>query len=448
MSLPNLRPRTSPDGQKPRMSGARIKELEREEHEQRKSEMASKLANLEKNTAMERRYSKEKTLSEMRRESTPTGEPTVQRRLSKNQLKEARSADGVWKPSKELLDKQGRRPSSQAEPKRRPSKEQVVFENAMVANLEAASRHGLRNLDKMRGEKSASSRLAKRRASTPADIDLIRKEMGLAGPKPGDGRATRLAMMYRMDLSEVQYALQQFEEADVNRSGGLDKDEFRCAMAKIVGKNPWELADETLQNAWEKVSGHGGNATSIDEMSIEKFFEWYMVNQFQRVSHARSSDTEKEVYELSERLGAPPPVIDKLRAEFERFDKDNSGSIEYDEFAEMLFRLLKCKNEGDLSQDRLHRFWAEIDADASGSVDFAEFCVFYLKYFISDLSSVSRDGGLVGQFYASFDPVVQRRKSKEKAVDAEVAAALSLGMDAARDQLQERDRNLLRRSSV
>merc|ERR1719379_2799014 len=132
----------------------------------------------------------------------------VQRRLSKTGLKEARSSDGFWKPSKELLDKQGR-PSSQQAPKKRPSKEQVLFENSMLANLEAASRYGLRNLEKMRGEKSASSRLAKRRATTPADIDLIRKEMGLAQPKPGDGRATRLAMMYKLDLSEVQYALQQ-----------------------------------------------------------------------------------------------------------------------------------------------------------------------------------------------------------------------------------------------
>lgn len=446
MSLPNL----SRPGSKDAPKRVTIKELQRQEQEQRKSDMADKLLAMENKTTMERRYSKEKTMSEMRRESvsasqtrresTSAGEPMVNRRLSsKQQLKEARSSEGFWKPSKELLDKQ-QRPSTESGPKRKPSKEQVLFENAMLANLEAASRHGLRNLEKMRGEKSASSRLAKRRATTPADIDLIRKEMGLAAPKPADGKATRLAMMYKLDLSEVQYALKQFEEADVNRSGGLDRDEFRCAMAKIVGKQPWELNDETLLNAWEKVSGHGGNATSIDEMSLEKFFEWYMVNQFQRVSEEKATEAEKEVYELAERLDAPPPVIDKLRVEFVRFDKDNSGSIDYDEFVTMLHRLLKCKSDGDLSQDRLKKFWAEIDQDSSGSVDFAEFCEFYLKYFSSELSSVSRDGGLVGQFYASFDPVVQRRKSKEKAVDAEVAAALAQNFGESKE--------LFRRASV
>ena len=63
------------------------------------------------------------------------------------------------------------------------------------------------------------------------------------------------------------------------------------------------------------------------------------------------------------------------------------GAIEYEEFAQMMYTLLKCKNDGDMSEDRLQRFWAEIDGDGSGEADFTEFCEFYLKYFMSELSS-------------------------------------------------------------
>jgi Ca2+-binding EF-hand superfamily protein len=413
---------------------AQAKELQRQEQEQRKLEQFAKLAELEAKTAMGRRYSKEQTFNEQRRATTAS--PEAGRRLSKGQLKDNRASDGVWKPSKELLEKQGR-PVSQPAPKRRMSKDQILWQNQMWANLEAASRHGLRNLEKMRGEVCASARLAKSRASTPADLDIIRKEMGIEVEKPGDGKATRLAMMYKLDLSEVKYALKQFEEADVNRSGGLDRDEFRIAMANILGRQPFELNPETVQSAWDKVSGHGGKGTTMDEMSVEKFFEWYIINMFQSVREERATDEDKEVYAIAERFGAPPPVIDKLRAEFKRFDTDGSGAIEYEEFAQMMYTLLKCKNDGDMSEDRLQRFWAEIDGDGSGEADFTEFCEFYLKYFMSELSSVSRDGGIVGQFYASFNPQVTRRRSKEKAVDAEVAAGLSLGFGNARERVAE-----------
>ena len=187
-----------------------------------------------------------------------------------------------------------------------------------MANLEAASRHGLRNLEKMRGEVCASARLAKSRASTPADLDIIRKEMGIEVEKPGDGKATRLAMMYKLDLSEVKYALKQFEEADVNRSGGLDRDEFRIAMANILGRQPFELNPETVQNAWEKVSGHGGKGTTMDEMSVEKFFEWYIINMFQSVREERATDEDKEVTTESGLAGRA-----KLAAE----NADQLGSI-------------------------------------------------------------------------------------------------------------------------
>ncbi|CAE7332177.1 unnamed protein product [Symbiodinium pilosum] len=46
----------------------------------------------------------------------------------------------------------------------------------------------------------------------------------------------------------------------------------------------------------------------------------------------------------------------------------------------MMLKLLHVGNKSDLPQNRIQRFWQELDKD-SGSVDFAEFTEWYLKYF-------------------------------------------------------------------
>merc|ERR1712072_1417728 len=91
----------------------------------------------------------------------------------------------------------------------------------------------------------------------------------------------------------------------------------------------------------------------------------------------------------------------------------------------MLCVLLRARSKDDLSEKRVFRFWKEIDRDSSGTVNFEEFAAWYLKYFngADEKDAVSQLADPVGQFYQSFDPQVQRRKSKT-IEEQEVAAVL------------------------
>ena len=71
---------------------------------------------------------------------------------------------------------------------------------------------------------------------------------------------------------------------------------------------------------------------------------------------------------------------------------------------QMLCYLLRAKNPADVSEDRAHRFWQEIDADGSGEIDFPEFCGWFVKYFNPNEEEMDMSRGPVEKFYDSFNP--------------------------------------------
>jgi len=105
-------------------------------------------------------------------------------------------------------------------------------------------------------------------------------------------------------------------------------------------------------------------------------------------------------------------------------DVNDDGVIEYNEFLNMIRELLNVTNEDDLSKVRVYRFWKEIDRDSSGEVDFPEFCAWYLKYFSPEVETTqtSIDGrGILGKFYSSYDPRAQRKSLVADDSDEQVA---------------------------
>ena len=51
--------------------------------------------------------------------------------------------------------------------------------------------------------------------------------------------------------------------------------------------------------------------------------------------------------------------LDKVKLQFDHFDTDKSGLIEYNEFESMMYTLLHCANKSDLPPNRIERFWHE-----------------------------------------------------------------------------------------
>jgi Ca2+-binding EF-hand superfamily protein len=230
------------------------------------------------------------------------------------------------------------------------------------------------------------------------------------------GEASRLARKYHLDLYEIKYILKCFIEADENGSGGLDKEEFEMVVRKLFEVPASAAVDpQLLDKAWEKLSG--GSTASTIEASPEVFVEWYTQNMFTpMVTNTMNAGdpSANESYELAKKHNITPPQVDKIKKRFNEFDIDRGGTIDYEEFMQMLCFVLKAKSVEDVSEDRASRFWQEIDIDGSGEVDFPEFVAWFVKYFNPDEEEMDMTRGPVGKFYDSFNPrKAMARNSKD-----------------------------------
>jgi hypothetical protein len=260
-----------------------------------------------------------------------------------------------------------------------------------------------------------------------------------------------LARKWALGVSEVKAVIAGFRAAD-HGTGRVSAEDMRAVFAKT----DWgaKVSDEIIYAAWRaiaeldnppsppaaskrsSVSAAPGNHPKIRRMSgrlsggvskkmstnsgtvmwvaiLEKFLEWYRANCFGAISAANQSNKDAMTYDLASDNQVPPQTIDKLRKRFDEFDTDGSGYIDFEEFGVMFCQLLKVKDPSNFSGSRMKRFWQEIDVDGSGEVEFEEFCNWYLKYFSSDgyMLPSSVDGGIIGQFYSSFQPSAARRNS-------------------------------------
>jgi len=219
-------------------------------------------------------------------------------------------------------------------------------------------------------------------------------------------QAPNLAKKYHLELFEARNTLVEFHASRFNAFGGFDYPDFYKFCCRVFGvKSP---DDEVIQ----KIYSEAGMA---EKARVESFLEWYMLHVFctdvqgvvQGMSHTAKG--ESLVYRLSKQFNVATTQIDNIKREFDKYDTNASGNIEFDEFAAMLKAMLKAKDSCDLSESRIRKFWMEIDHDGSGEVDFSEFTHWYLKYFSPESTAECGSCNLIEAFYASFNPSNQRR---------------------------------------
>merc|ERR1719387_1526166 len=150
---------------------------------------------------------------------------------------------------------------------------------------------------------------------------------------------------------------------------------------------------------------------------LDAFVQWYVENLFGVVDKEKLTDREKFAAGIAKEYGIPISVVDKVKRRFDYFDLDGSNAIDYDEFAEMIAKLMRAKDRTDIAEARIKRWFKEADPDGSGEVSFEEFVVWYLKYFNPDNEAENGlDQGPVGHFYSSYNPQVQRRNNRRSGV--------------------------------
>jgi len=217
-------------------------------------------------------------------------------------------------------------------------------------------------------------------------------------------QAVMLSRQHRADYHEVKWILNSLKRFPPNlANGGLDVHTFEQFLKRAFDVKV--INEELLSSAYR---GCGASSGPID---LDGFFTWHQTHMFSLVAPLTASPEKQEsdsmIRELGKRHDISPVDVDKIKAQFDRFDTDKSGEIEYEEFERMMGMLLNVGHASDIPPDRMTRFWKEIDCDGSGAVDFPEFLEWYVKYFAG--------GGTdpVAAFYWSYMPEAQWRAANE-----------------------------------
>eukprot|EP00439_Symbiodinium_sp_Y106_P081102 s7_g20.t1 len=120
----------------------------------------------------------------------------------------------------------------------------------------------------------------------------------------------------------------------------------------------------------------GGLDGTVD---LLKLLQWYSTYSFQE--ELILSAEMRTLRRLSRKYGVPWEEVDNVKRQFDNVDEDGSGDITFEEFSDVLRRVLQVPQNLDLPVNRVRHFWKELDHDGSGKADFTEFLPWWLKYF-------------------------------------------------------------------
>jgi len=188
--------------------------------------------------------------------------------------------------------------------------------------------------------------------------------------------APTLARKYRLELFLTHTALLEFGNAKQNSLGGLDYADFYRAVCRIFGTRRLDSA-----TAWAIYQQTGMR----EEVNVERFLEWQRTNKFSAANSLTASEhasrSDELLYQLANDFSVTVEEITRIKKEFERYDADHSGSIDFDEFRQMLEFMLNTTNSSELPLERVKQMWREIDRFGTGHVYLSDFTSWFFIYF-------------------------------------------------------------------
>jgi Ca2+-binding EF-hand superfamily protein len=211
------------------------------------------------------------------------------------------------------------------------------------------------------------------------------KEQSGRGTKEPSGRTGRrtsvfeqsvqIAKAHAIPLDEVQRAHTEFVGIDQDCDGKLQKDEFLQVLRRRLGLAP----HETCPAAHAKRAWLMADLNCDGVIDFEEFVLWDHSNAFSEELILDGMD--RRLREVSRKHGLQIDVVEEVKRVFDRYDCDNSGGIDREEFKKLLATLLGCKDAFDVPQERLERYWREADPRQTGTIDLEGFVLFYTKNF-------------------------------------------------------------------
>lgn len=188
-----------------------------------------------------------------------------------------------------------------------------------------------------------------------------------------------------------------FEKYDSDGSGMLSNDEFR-RIAPEMGVN---LTPNGLRKAFEHLDADGSGTVEFEE-----FLKWHFADKVESVLSIEEkiklekAKAQAQAAKAADKTGEMGNVMDHARSVFKKYDKDRSGTISPDEFAELCYDMGKTFD--DAEERKL--VVSLLDSDGDGEVSFKEFFRWWKshkdKFFVS---SYSEDVKAAIYYFKKFD---------------------------------------------
>jgi Ca2+-binding EF-hand superfamily protein len=230
--------------------------------------------------------------------------------------------------------------------------------------------------------------------------NALKDQQGNNAPRHADAptqeltvfEAYALAERFNLPAGQVTKAWRLFKRYDTQNRGAITNIEFQLLIRGML-RERYPLARDVPRELF-RVTKERHDFDFVD------FLTWVTQNCFSELLLLNSA--QRTIRQIARKFKKPVPEVEAIKAQFDKFDEDQSGKIEFGEFADLLCVLLGIKDKSTLPKSRIRSFWRELDNDGSGYVDFSEFIPWYVQYFdSSNGSGVSP----LEDFYRNIRPV-------------------------------------------
>lgn len=187
-------------------------------------------------------------------------------------------------------------------------------------------------------------------------------------------QAHDLSEWYNLPPGQVTAAWKIFKCYDASGIGLLSTLDFQLLLRAVL-RERYPTARTVPRQFFSMASA------KKEPITFSDFLQWVSENAFSELINLSSE--QREIRRLAQVTGRSVPEVESIKEQFDVFDKDASGKIDYEEFCHLLCVLLgiKEKEMESLPDHRVKAFWHEVDSDRNGFIEFAEFIPWYLGYF-------------------------------------------------------------------
>lgn len=185
--------------------------------------------------------------------------------------------------------------------------------------------------------------------------------------------AYELCGKFNLPVGGVTVAWKMFKRYDHRGTGSLHVSDFQLLIRSML-RERYPRARDIPRELFQRVPSQ-----KEEEIKFVDFLMWITQHAFSEFMLL--SDEQRMLRKIAKKFARPVPEVEGIKREFDKFDENSSGSIEYSEFNDLLNVLIGVRGEEKIPASRIKSFWRELDTDRSGEVSFAEFIPWYIGYF-------------------------------------------------------------------